>query len=85
METQFYSESTKILTAFCISENLPSEGWLQWIPALYKENGEFSSPEIWKHRTPNGIGTLTAYVFPDGKVRIKNDGMKIIASTEVIA
>lgn len=85
MEIQLYSKTAEILTTLCTSKNLPSDGWVQWIPSGYKENGELDHPEILKRRTSDGLGTLTAYAFPNGMVTIKDDRMNLIASTEVIA
>jgi len=85
MEIQLYSKTAEILTTLCTVENLPSDGWMSWIPAGYKANGELDHPEILKRRTANGVGSLTAYAFPNGKVNIKDDRMNLIASTEVIA
>lgn len=85
MKIQLYTKTAEILTTFCASKNLPVDGWVLWIPSGYKANGELDHPEILKRRTPNGVGTLTAYAFPDGKVCIKDDRMNLIASTEVIA
>lgn len=67
------------LAHLCRSNGLPADKWVLWIPVLYKKNGELSSPEIWKRRTPDGKGTLTAYVFPNGRVRIADDRMKTVA------
>ncbi len=67
------------LMALCARDGLPTTKWVLWIPDLRKKNGELSVPEIWKRRTPDGVGTLTAYVFPDGRVRIADDRLKTIA------
>ncbi len=85
METQLYTKTAEILTRLCAAENLPSDGWMSWIPAGFRKNGELDHPEILKRRTSDGAGTLTAYAFPDGKVDIKDERMILIASTEVIA
>lgn len=70
------------LSQVCKIHNLPSEGWIFWVPAYYKNN-ELDIPEMWKIRHEGE--ELTAYIRPGLDIRIKNNNRADFLITEVLA
>ncbi len=64
-------ENYQLLVDVCESHCIPSDNWMFWIPAYYKETGELDCPETWK-RAKEGGGDFTAHIRPGRDIRIKD-------------
>lgn len=75
-------KAQELIGRACASADIPTDGWVFWIPELYKKNGELSYPETWKRRCEEG-GEYTAYIRHGRDVRIKDDRRGMIVAVDI--